>query len=181
MRFSQRSSLRGRRYLPRGATPGSETAASVSGQLQCLRLQVGFLPFDRNVGLMLRVSPLISQTCSRAFQMQFTSGRFSPEGLTSSRLTFSRNDCFSLAYTSLRFGKNSPFLIAVSPVLLQLEPRFLALFALVRFRATRFALSSPTAFRTESDDSWVWSWSSFIFQLPIGIPVRPERFTWLKP
>lgn len=81
MRFSQRSSLRGRRYLPRGATPGSATAASVSGQLQNHLLQVGFLSLNKNVGLKLRVSPLISQTCYRAFQMQFLPGHHCPAKL----------------------------------------------------------------------------------------------------
>jgi hypothetical protein len=126
---------------------------------------------DRNVGLQLRVSPLISQTCWRAFQMQFFTGHCCPAKLT--WLVISpRRDCFSLAVTSHRSGCDSPFPITVSPVFLQLEPRFLALFALRRFRATLFPLSSPTVFGAESDVSRVWSWSSFIFQLPIGTRVE---------
>lgn len=169
MRFSQRSSLRGRRYLPRGATPGSATAASVSGQSQNLLLQVGFLSFDKNVGLKLRVSPLISQTCYRAFQMQFSAGHCCPAKLYHSG-NYTPERLLGFGHTSFRCGCNSPFPTVVSPVLLQSEPGFLACVACRRFRATQVALPSPTTFGPESDGSRVGSWSSFIFQLPIGIP-----------
>jgi len=88
--------------------------------------------------------------------------------------TISRSDCFSLAVTSLRFGKGPLIPISVSPALLQLEHRFLILFAVERFRATQIALSLPTGSGSKSDDSRVKSWSSFIFQLPIGISTKVE-------